>query len=117
MPWSFVAHNQSWNIIPTTQSVNSSKSDNLPSEEYFHDFVELQHCGLTVGYANISRNEWLKYTESFVFDLKVGQAEDLLCLSVLRKAYEITTLPLISLATVQGFSPNWVYNRETMNRH
>ncbi|BCX08913.1 MAG: hypothetical protein KatS3mg066_2772 [Fischerella sp.] len=117
LPWSFVAHNQSWNIIPTTQSVNSSKSDNLPSEEYFHDFVELQHCGLTVGYANISRNEWLKYTESFVFDLKVGQAEDLLCLSVLRKAYEITTLPLISLATVQGFSPNWVYNRETMNRH
>lgn len=77
----------------------------------------MQHCGLTVGYANISRNEWLKYTESFVFDLKVGQAEDLLCLSVLRKAYEITTLPLISLATVQGFSPNWVYNRETMNRH
>ncbi|HEY9801557.1 MAG TPA: HNH endonuclease domain-containing protein [Leptolyngbyaceae cyanobacterium] len=111
LPWSFVAHNQSWNIIPTTQSVNSSKSDNLPSVEYFQDFVELQHCGLTVGYANISRNEWLKYTESFVFDLKVSQVEDLLDLNLLRNAYEKTTLPLISLATLQGFSPNWVYIR------
>ncbi len=111
MPWSFVAHNQSWNIIPTTTSVNSAKSNNLPSEQYFYAFVELQHRGLTVGYANIPRKEWLKYTESFVFDLKVSQAEDLLCLTILRKAYQITTLPLISLATLQGFSPNWVYVR------
>lgn len=109
LPWSFVAHDQLWNLIPTTKSVNSSKSNNLPSEEYFNDFIVLQHRGLTVGYANISRKEWLEYTESFVSELKVSQADDLLCLNVLIKAYEITTLPLISLATVQGFSPNWVY--------
>ncbi|MCG6134536.1 MAG: hypothetical protein MET45_07710 [Nostoc sp. LLA-1] len=109
LPWSFVAHNQLWNIIPTTQSVNSSKSNNLPARKYFHDFVELQHRALTVAYENISKNQWLKYTESFVFDLKVSQAEDLLNLEVLLKAYEITTIPLISLATLQGFTPNWVY--------
>lgn len=109
LPWSFVAHDQLWNLIPTTKSVNSSKSNNLPSEEYFNRFLELQHIGLTVTSENISRNQWLKYTESFVSELKVSQADDLLCLTILRKAYQITTLPLISLATLQGFSPNWVY--------
>ncbi|MEA5600809.1 HNH endonuclease domain-containing protein [Nostoc sp. UHCC 0252] len=109
LPWSFVAHNQLWNVIPTTKSVNSSKSNNLPSEEYFHAFVKLQHRGLTVAYENISKNQWLKYTESFVSELKVSQADDLLKLEVLSNAYKITTLPLISLATIQGFSPNWVY--------
>ncbi|MBG1266319.1 hypothetical protein F8S12_07780 [Nostoc sp. WHI] len=109
LPWSFVAHDQLWNLIPTTKSVNSSKSNNLPSEEYFKAFFELQHIGLTISYENISKNQWLKYTESFVSELKVSQADDLLNLEVLSKAYKITTLPLISLATIQGFSPNWVY--------
>ncbi|MBW4687973.1 MAG: hypothetical protein KME40_23455 [Komarekiella atlantica HA4396-MV6] len=109
LPWSFVAHDQLWNLIPTTKYVNSSKSNNLPSEEYFIRFVELQHIGLTIAYENLSKGQWLKYTESFVSDLKVSQADDLLCLTILSKAYQITTLPLISLATLQGFSPNWVY--------
>ncbi|MDZ7961723.1 MAG: HNH endonuclease domain-containing protein [Aulosira sp. DedQUE10] len=109
LPWSFVAHDQLWNLIPTTKSVNSSKSNNLPSEEYFKAFLELQHIGLTISYENISKNQWLKYTESFVSELKVSQADDLLNLEVLSNAYKITTLPLISLATIQGFSPNWVY--------
>lgn len=109
LPWSFVAHDQLWNLIPTTQFVNSSKSNNLPSEKYFNSFVELQHIGLTIAYKNISKNQWLKYTESFVSELKVSQADDLLNLEILTNAYEITILSLISLATMQGFSPNWVY--------
>ncbi len=109
LPWSFVAHNQLWNLIPTTNYINSSKSNNLPSDEYFKSFVELQHIGLTIAHENISNHQWLKYAEPFISDLKVSQADDLLNLDVLSKAYEITTLPLISLATMQGFSPNWVY--------
>ncbi|WP_193199085.1 hypothetical protein [Nostoc sp. MG11] len=101
--------NQLWNLILTTRYVNSSKSNNLPFEEYFLRFVELQHIGLTIAYENLSKGQWLKYTESFVSDLKVSQADDLLCLTILSKAYQIITLPLISLATLQGFSPNWVY--------
>ncbi|MBE9086741.1 MULTISPECIES: HNH endonuclease domain-containing protein [unclassified Tolypothrix] len=109
LPWSFVAHDQLWNLIPTTKSANSSKSNNLPSEKYFNSFVELQHIGLTVAYQNITQSQWLKYSESFVSELKVSQANDLLNLEILRNAYQITTLPLISLATMQGFSPDWVY--------
>jgi hypothetical protein len=31
LPWSFVAHDQLWNLIPTTVHANSSKGDQLPS--------------------------------------------------------------------------------------
>lgn len=36
VPWSYVAHDEMWNLNPTTKSINSSKSNNLPDwETYF----------------------------------------------------------------------------------
>lgn len=46
LPWSFVAHDQLWNIIPTPKSVNSAKNDWLPSLDlYFDKYAQLQHSG------------------------------------------------------------------------
>ncbi len=109
LPWSFVAHDRLWNLIPTIQSVNSSKSNNLPSQIYFDDFVDLQYLGLTVSYHHIPTNKWLKDIEPFVSDLKVNRAEDLLNLEILANAYETNLQPLMTLASNQGFSANWVY--------
>ncbi|MDZ8186698.1 MAG: HNH endonuclease domain-containing protein [Nostoc sp. ChiSLP02] len=109
LPWSFVAHDQLWNLIPTTKSVNSSKSNNLPSEKYFRDFVSLQHLGLTIYKQNVSQIKWLNDIESFVAELKVDRPDDLLNLEILMNVYTKTIQPLISLATLQGFSPDWVY--------
>ncbi|MEB3151489.1 MAG: HNH endonuclease domain-containing protein [Sphaerospermopsis sp.] len=110
LPWSFVAHDQLWNLIPTTKSVNSSKSNNLPSEKYFRDFVTLQHLGLTIYKQNVSQTKWLNDIESFVAELRVDQPDDLLNLEILMNVYTKTIQPLICLATLQGFSPNWIYN-------
>lgn len=109
LPWSFVAHDQLWNLIPTTKSVNSSKSNNLPSQKYFSDFVKLQYLGLDIYHQKVSQSKWLNDVESFVAELKVNQANDLLNLEILTNAYEKTIQPLSSLATIQGFSANWVY--------
>ncbi len=35
MPWSFVSHDLIWNLLPADPSINSSKSDNLPSLEHY----------------------------------------------------------------------------------
>ena len=46
LPWSFVAHDQIWNIIPTPKSVNSAKNDWLPSIDlYFNGYAEQQFDG------------------------------------------------------------------------
>lgn len=110
LPWSFVAHDQLWNLIPTTVSVNSSKSNNIPDEKYFENFVSLQHLGLKTSHQNLSEAKWLKYAEHYISELKVNRPDDLLNLEILRKAYEQTIVPLISLAVMQGFSQNWTYH-------
>ena len=109
LPWSFVAHDQLWNLIPTTQSVNSSKSNNIPAEKYFQDFVKLQHKGLVIYAHNNSRKKWLNCVEDYVAELKVSQPDDLLDLNIISKAYIKTIKPLTSLAQIQGFNQNWVY--------
>lgn len=44
LPWSFVAHDQLWNIIPTPKNINSAKSDTLPSIElYVNEFIQMQY--------------------------------------------------------------------------
>ena len=35
IPWSFVSHNQIWNLIPADGSFNSSKSNRIPDLDYF----------------------------------------------------------------------------------
>lgn len=44
IPWSFVLHDQLWNLIPVSKSINSKKSDKIPSwDKYFQIFSDLQY--------------------------------------------------------------------------
>lgn len=103
LPWSFVAHDQLWNLVPTTPEINSSKSNNLPPSDYFEKFVEAQHLGLRTFHEKASRNIWDKTVEVYINDLRIQNQDDLLDLAKLRNAYSNAMPPLISLATNQGF--------------
>lgn len=109
LPWSFVAHDQLWNLIPTLPEVNSAKSNNLPSAGYFDRFVTLQHLGLVTSNKHTSERKWMKYVEPFIADLKVGELNDLLNYDKLKRAYEAMLKPQLELAKNLGFSPNWRY--------
>lgn len=37
VPWSYVAHDELWNLHPTTRSINSSKSNSLPDWKLYFD--------------------------------------------------------------------------------
>ena len=44
VPWSYVAHDEFWNLHPTTRSINSRKSNNLPDwEQYFPRLADLEY--------------------------------------------------------------------------
>ena len=44
VPWPYVAHDEFWNQHPTTRSINSSKSNNLPDWNiYFPKLAELEY--------------------------------------------------------------------------
>lgn len=44
VPWSYVAHDEFWNLHPTTRSINSKKSNYLPDwEMYFHKLCQIEY--------------------------------------------------------------------------
>lgn len=44
VPWSYIASDELWDLTPTTKSVNSSKSNNLPSwERYFSGLCKVEY--------------------------------------------------------------------------
>jgi hypothetical protein len=44
VPWQYVAHDELWNLHPTTKSINSSKSNSLPSwDKYFWTLADLEY--------------------------------------------------------------------------
>jgi len=108
LPWSFVAHDQPWNLIPTFPEVNSSKSNYLPDENYFDEFVNLQHLGLSVSKEIMGVQQWSNYIEPYIADLKIADGNNLLDLQIIKSAYESTLTPLISIAIRQGFT-RWFY--------
>lgn len=42
VPWSYVAHDEMWNLNPTTKSINSSKSNNLPDWDIYFERLAQQ---------------------------------------------------------------------------
>jgi len=92
LPWTFVAHNKLWNLIPVVDIANSSKSNNLPVLSYLDGFIE------TV-------------LEPYISDLNLTSYDDLLDEVVLDKAYRNTIMPLYEIAKMNGFSSDWVYEK------
>lgn len=49
VPWSYVAHDEFWNLNPTTRSVNSRKSNGLPEwSAYFPLLCKMEYCSYEV---------------------------------------------------------------------
>ena len=53
IPWSYVAHDELWNLNPTTRSINSKKSNNLPDwDAYFARLSELEYQAYKTVWSN-----------------------------------------------------------------
>ncbi|WP_088893784.1 HNH endonuclease domain-containing protein [Leptolyngbya ohadii] len=103
LPWSFVAHDQLWNLVPTTPEVNSSKSNDLPPSTFFDKFVSAQHLSLRISHEKMAKAEWRKTTETYIDALRIPDQDALLDIDTLRSSYDTVINPLLSIATNQGF--------------
>lgn len=109
LPWSFVAHDQLWNLIPVPKSINSSKSNKIPDDRYFDSLIRVQHLGLKTFCNNYSQKVWERYIEDYWVDLGLSNINDLLNIECLRSRYELKVKPLIALAAGQGFECGWQF--------
>jgi hypothetical protein len=119
LPWSFVAHNQLWNLVPVAPEANSAKGDRIPSDKYLGQLIRIQHQGLVTVHSVVSKRTWTKLIEAYISDLRIGDVEDLLDLDMLSQGYKATVPPLMRLAESIGFSSGWSGREaaETDQRH
>ena len=105
IPWSFVLHNQMWNLLPADGSINSSKSNKLPGlNKYLKPFVEIQREAIEIVYTNNPNNKLL---EDYLFI--EGTIPGLLNLSEKKLVgrFKNTLEPLIQIASNSGFE-QWI---------
>ncbi len=111
LPWSFVAHDLLWNIIPTSKQVNSSKGNLLPDISlYFDGFVQLQYKSLQI----VAQSGHPKLLEDHLLLMKSNSIQDLQ-----RVRFEYfwqvlfdTIAPQAQIARNMGFQDNWRYSNQ-----
>ena len=106
IPWSFVTHNQLWNLIPSDSSINSIKNDKIPNLKIFLPNLAREH---RVALNTIVQNgELEKKFKHLIEDYStIGTIDNLLVLSQAdfeKKFYEIFE-PLAQTALNMGFEP------------
>lgn len=81
IPWSFVLHDQLWNLIPTFKNINSSKSNKLPDlDAHIEKYCSLQYDAFTL-------MRQIKTSKSFLEDyLTINQNLDINELLKIRRA-------------------------------
>ena len=109
IPWTFVSHDQLWNLVPVLPEANASKGNRLPCVSYLDALIETQSMGLQLSRDQLRLERWSKVTEPFVSDLRIDPA-DLLDTRKVKEAYEAVFPSMISLAARAGFSVDWRYS-------
>lgn len=109
LPWTYVAHDQIWNLIPTTKSINSMKSNWLPSLEiYLNRFSFLQFDAYKFHYYN-KNYQLLEDYSSFL-----GLSSDDLNkyeFSVFEMQLKKKIVPLFETAKNLGFTYPFIYKK------
>ena len=113
MPWQYVAHDELWNLHPTTRSINSSKNNNLPSwDVYFGPLGKIEYRAYEILSTNdVVRHEFDKIAPYHLNDPAIRTQ---LYSSGLNRTGFIERLnnvirPIYDAARNQGFK-EWVYN-------
>lgn len=96
IPYSFVSHNQIWNLIPADRSFNSVKNNRLPRlEQHFDAFYTLQTQALNTFLRNKPEERLLEDYLLIGADLHQGLSR--------QKFYEVIQ-PLVTIASNNGFT-------------
>lgn len=105
IPWSFVCHDQIWNLIPADPSINSSKCDRLPSlDDYLPALARTHQKAVTQWLAAGKSDKILDdYAAMGLAPRDLASMADARLVECFRKTFA----PMAQIAANMGFEP-WV---------
>ena len=105
IPWSFVVHDLMWNLLPSDSSINSSKSNCIPSlERYLGPMTKMQHAALRENYASNPSDKL--FEDYLVFRCSIQELIDAPEDHFL-ELFKNEFTPMAQTATNMGFAP-WI---------
>lgn len=98
IPWSFVLHDQMWNLVPTFKNINSKKSDNLLDyDSYIENFCKIQYEAFSFVVNNKKNKQVDEYREILrIENPKIFEEEFI-------KRLKQQIAPVYGVAVNQGF--------------
>lgn len=115
VPWSYVAHDEFWNLHPTTRRINSRKSNNLPDwNTYFPRFCEQEFFSYEMMWKYDSvHEEFEKCAKEHLNneDVKRRVYREGLTFSKFSASLEEVIQPIYQSAKNCGFK-NWIYRED-----
>ena len=103
IPWSFVLHDQMWNLVPTFKNINSKKNDNLLDyDTYIDKFCNIQYEAFSFVVNTKKKNQIEEYREM----LKIADPKRFLereSKEVFFKMIKKELYPVYNIAVNQGF--------------
>ena len=113
VPWSFLVHDELWNLIPADPSANCSKGQQLPDKRYIAPVASTHFHALGVLRCDLSAVAFDRVAERYMLGLNIDRdlvtADGPLGLQAFVSAFERTLLPLLDLANAHGFQGPWTY--------
>lgn len=109
LPWSFVAHNEPWNLVPVSTSetnINSSKGNALPSKIYLPKFLAAQEMFINAAHNVLSSNSANKIFASYSDALHLTKNE-ILTSNQLKPKLEQLINSQHQIAELMGFPSSW----------
>jgi hypothetical protein len=110
VPWSFVAHDQLWNLVPAENSANERKGSRLPHTKQLVQLAAMQAAALVSARPVYTAHNWKRVTESYLTELEVpetvlwvGELDSRVVRQELEHAYTRKVPPLLALAEAHGF--------------
>ncbi len=116
VPWSYVAHDEFWNLHPTTRSINSQKSNHLPDwGTYFIKFAHMEYFSYEKIYQDEEvKSKFKKCQEKYLNNADIEER-------LYREGQDFSTFaneldkvvhPVYQSAVNCGFTP-WIYQGAT----
>ena len=108
IPWSYTTHDLLWNLTPTINSVNISKSNALPNlDRYLNYFINLQFDAFqTISQSNLPQKDRLLEDYIQLVGLDLASIDKKRFVEKLAN----TIRPMVQVAGNMGFTKNWTYH-------
>lgn len=113
VPWSYVAHDEFWNLSPTTKSINSSKSNYLPNwDVYFPKLASLEYQSYKlIWQSEIIHKEFNKCAKEHINNEEIQQRlyGEGFAFEEFAERLKTVIRPVYNAAHDCGFDWNWEY--------